>query len=421
MELLRTNTKYTLALISILLISFSVRIIYFLLTDGITRSPIEDSADYHNHALNLSKEGAYYVINEFGLKVYSSRPPFLPFIISTFYMFSDDTNLLLARIFQSLVSVATIFLAYIFSRKFGLSRKFSLLVIIILCFYPPSIFYSSRVLTENLAALMLISGVLSLCIYINNKNNSYLFLAALFFTFLTLTRSSYLLLPFFILFSLIIRGFISKTRELSFKELIIFSLTALLLLAPWTIRNYQIHEEIMPTTSRFGVGLYITNGDLSDPEVQLGGYSRKSSLFFDRSIQLSDEVTQSDLYVQAAIKEILDNPKLFLSAAGQRFLNTFTWRPNPIARQKWVTSDYIMFIIWVPILLFFLMSITKLSNIYVFLTWISLLYIAGISFFFWGITRFRYPIDPLIIIFSVSSVSNIYYRILAKIPKLSDK
>ena len=76
-----------LILLLIIISSFLIRILYLYASNGFSRPPIEDSADYHLHALNLLKEGSFFVLNEHGEKVYSSRPPMLPILLSLFYLF----------------------------------------------------------------------------------------------------------------------------------------------------------------------------------------------------------------------------------------------------------------------------------------------------------------------------------------------
>ena len=126
----------------------------------------------------------------------------------------------------------------------------------------------------------------------------------------------------------------------------------------------------MPTTSRLGYMLYLSNNSLENSEILKGGYSREGSLFRDEKFPNYSELKQNEIYLDEAISEIFSKPKLFFLAAYQRIENTLTWRPNPIARTEWVSSDYIMFIIWFPILIFFCFSIIYLRKIPILITWI---------------------------------------------------
>ncbi len=394
--------------ILIVFLSFFLRLIYLYLSEGFSRNPIEDSLDYHNHALNLIGKGEYFVLGQEGNKIFSSRPPLLPFFLSAVYLLPFENKILLGRFLQIIISSFTVYLSFVVSRKFGLNLKVSLLIMFIACCYPPSVFYSSRILTENLAAMLLLLSMLFLLHYFSKKNIFHLILAALFLSLLTLTRSSYLLLPFFLIFILLITGAISKRKLFKRHHISLFIIFSIIFLSPWTYRNYLIHEEIMPTTSRLGYMLYLSNNSLENSEILKGGYSKEGSLFRDEKFPNYSELKQNEIYLDEAISEIFSKPKLFFFAAYQRIENTLTWRPNPIARTAWVSSDYIMFIIWFPILIFFCFSIIYLRKIPILITWIFLLYILGISMFFWGIPRLRYPVDSIMIISALSFI-NFYY------------
>tara|TARA_S200000501_G_scaffold378862_2_gene444313 strand:+ start:504 stop:1784 length:1281 start_codon:yes stop_codon:yes gene_type:complete len=406
--------KKIIFIILIVFLSFFVRLIYLYLSDGFTKSPIEDSADYHIRALNLISEGEFYAFDQQGNKVFSSRPPLLSFLLSAAYLIPFENKILLGRFLQIIISSFTVFLSFVASRKFGLNLKVSFLIMFITCCYPPSIFYSSRILTENLAAMLLLLSMIFLLDYFSKKNIFHLILAAFFLSLLTLSRSSYLLLPFFLIFILLITGAISKRRLFKSHHISLFIIFSIIFLSPWTYRNYLIHEEIMPTTSRLGYMLYLSNNSLENPEILKGGYSKEGSLFKDENFLNYSESKKNEIYTDAAFAEIISKPKLFLLAAYQRIENTLTWRPNPIARTAWVSSDYIMFIIWLPILIFFSLSIIYLSKVPILISWIFLSYILGISMFFWGIPRLRYPVDSIMIISALSFINFYYFDIKDK-------
>ncbi len=403
------NLKDKSLILFILFFSFIVRLIYFFFTDGFSRLPIEDSLDYHAHAQNIRDFGQFFTLDESGKKIYSSRPPTLSFLLSIFYISSPETNIVIARFIQILISVGSIFLIFQISRYVGLKKIYALIPALVLCLYPPSIFYSSRILTENLAALLILVSIYLILRFFYEKELKFLLFSSISFLLLTLTRSSYLLLPFFIVFAIFAKAFFFKESK-QIKELSLFLLCYVILLSPWSIRNYSIYGELVPTTTRLGYMLYLSNNTLDDPEVQKGGYSRKGELFYDVEFQKKDPLYKSKIYKEEVVKEVSANPKLFLSASKERFLNTLTWRPNPIARDHWVASDYVMFFIWTPLLLFFFFSITRVFNTFVFLSWICFTYVLLISLFFWGIPRLRYPVDPLVILLATYSFTLIIQK-----------
>lgn len=406
MNLLRLDRLSDNSLVFLILfVALLLRITYLFLSGGFYSAPIEDSMDYHIHAQNLKDLGEFFGINEYGQKVFSSRPPALPFLLSLFYFFDYETNFIIGRFLQIVISVVSIYMVFLISRLMGLRSSFALTTSVFLCLYPPSIFYSSRILTENLAAFLVLISFYFFLKYYKDIRIKYLLISSIAFAFLTSTRSSYLLLPFFIFGLFFLKSLSTRRGNLSMKHLSLFLIFYIICLSPWAIRNYIQHDELVPTTTRLGYMLYLSNNTLDDPEVQKGGYSRKGELFYDEEFQLLDPVYKSEVYTDEAMEQILENPQLFLSASKERFLNTLTWRPNPIARDEWITSDYIMFFIWLPILLLFFLTILRISNFAIFLMWSFFLYVLLLSLFFWGIPRLRFPIDPLMIVGAVSSLS----------------
>ena len=86
-----------------------------------------------------------------------------------------------------------------------------------------------------------------------------------------------------------------------------------------------------------------------------------------------------------------------------RFKNFWTARPDPYDN-NWTVSDWIMTLIWVPTFTLFLVALFKnpLKN-----TWPLLLIVGYASITvlpFWGIPRFRFPVDSLVIVMATIGI-----------------
>ena len=88
--------------------------------------------------------------------------------------------------------------------------------------------------------------------------------------------------------------------------------------------------------------------------------------------------------------------KLFVPMIN-RYLNFWSFRPNPM-KNSYTINDIIMFFVWLPILFLYCftllsrrLNVIELLNLIIFYTSITVLP-------FWGIARFRYPVDSLIFI-----------------------
>ena len=67
----------------------------------------------------------------------------------------------------------------------------------------------------------------------------------------------------------------------------------------------------MPTTSRLGYMLYLSNNSLENSEILKGGYSREGSLFRDEKIPNYSELKQNEIYLDEAISEIFKTKIIF--------------------------------------------------------------------------------------------------------------
>ena len=380
------NQKYLFFFI--VLLAFIIRFIYMSLFNGYSVMPVSDPMSYHLSALKILNSGYYEPILH-------TRPILLPSILATIYYFFPVDNLFyLGRIVTVLLSALSVGLVYLICPKEKIGNSNSFILSLIVCFYPPSIYYAGYILTENLAVLLLL--IISLIfkkIFYSKKNNLYLFgLLGILFGLLTLTRSSFLLLPFFIIFVSILLSFF-KIKLLTFKNFLIIILLYSLTLMPWTLRNYYKHETFMPTTSRLGYMLFLSNNDFSSDMILSGGYDKTS--YFDEVLSNSKDLAiseQSNFLLKKALEEISQNKIAFTKTLVNRIKNSLSYRPNPYKYDQ-TMNDRIMFFVWIPILLLsiplFFRKMEKIEITFL----IFIIYVVASHLPFWGFPRFRYPVD----------------------------
>ena len=66
-------------------------------------------------ALNLIGKGEYFVLGQEGNKIFSSRPPLLPFFLSAVYLLPFENKILLGRFLQIIISSFTVYLSFVVS------------------------------------------------------------------------------------------------------------------------------------------------------------------------------------------------------------------------------------------------------------------------------------------------------------------
>ena len=218
---------------------------------------------------------------------------------------------------------------------------------------------------------------------------------------LSLTRSSYLYLPFFLSFIIF---FINKAFLKKIFYIIILFLTFYSTLSPWIIKNYNQLNSYVPTTTRLGYGLLMSNNKFSSDNFK-GGMYNKNAEFLKKweESKYMDPVKQDYYLRKIAINNILNNKIHFIKQTFFRFLNHFNPKPNPYS--SFNKRDIVMIFFYTPLLLFFFASLLKKRySINIIILLVIILYNIITHIPFYGFPRFRYPIDSLIFLISINFI-----------------
>ena len=176
-----SNIKLSLFIFSV---TFLLKFFYLLNTNGLERVPIQDAAAY----FNLGKE--IYENGLFTKEFLAGRPPLLPILTAIFFNFFSNENILTAlRVIIILITSTIPISFYYISLNLKIDKKFAFLTALVIAFYPPSIYYSSFLLTENLASLFVSIILLLISKLIKSENKiKIIILLGLVFALLTLSR-----------------------------------------------------------------------------------------------------------------------------------------------------------------------------------------------------------------------------------------
>ena len=380
-------------LLLIILFSFVIRIFNLYFFEGFDFHYGEDDEHYFKIAVFVAKNG---LLNWEAI----DRPPLISFIIIPIIkIFNYSLSLIFIKFLMIFLSLSTCVALYFLSIEITKSYRISLLISFIYSFYPFSIYMSGRLYTENLATLLICLISLFVIKFIDKNNIKFLILFSFLLGLLSLTRSSYYYLPFFLSFIIffINEKFIKKLSYI-FIMFIIFFMT----LSPWIIKNYFQLNEYVPTTTRLGYGLWLSNNDFSSKLIKNGGYERTEN--FKKEIEYSksfDPIKQSNYLKEKAFKEIKNNKLEFMKACIFRFLNFFNPKPNPY--KKFSLKDMIMITYFSPFLILFFMSLINKNYNFKKIILLTIIFYSLITHIpFYGIPRFRFPVYSLIILLAIT-------------------
>ena len=280
--------------------------------------------------------------------------------------------------------------------------------------YPPSIIYTAFVYTETLSAVLILSSVICYLWAARTEKIMPAFLTGLVWGCLALNRATFLLLPFFLMFSAIVFGrFLPLSTRFTSRQWISAIALFCLTLTPWVIHTYSLYGTFMPHNTRGGFILLVSNGNLDSPMVKKGAYSKEEeynlSKFNPELNKYQVDTLKREMAVQKITDHLMNRPGEYALVIGRRIKNFWSWRPDPYD-EGWTRNDSVMFIFWAPVLLGLVASLF-------FVRWAQVwpvFAVTGYSFLvvlpFWSTPRFRFPVDALLVIIAVWSYLNFLKR-----------
>ena len=378
------------------LCSLVVRAANSFLITGTSFDLTGDAVHYYNLTVNFLEGDGWQDLK--GRKSY--LPPLITIeLLPSLAIFGAKVDV--ARWTMVVISCFTAPALFLVARKITCRSDVAIITSTLWIFCPAAVFFSNRVLTESTAALMVVFCTGSFIWAAECKRNSATALTGILWGLMALNRTIFLGFPIILLLSEIVlsRIFVLEWRWRA-RQWIIALVLWILVLLPWTARNFVEHEVFMPTSSAIGMGLLITNGKLGHPSVQAGLYHDAEPLELAVLDPAINEIERDRLARELAIKGIRQNWMHVPEAVFMRAINYWTPRANPsdtfITRQDLITIP-----VYTVVLIFFFSSPFLRSWSRNWPALIAILFTLGIALASWGTPRFRFPAEPLIFLGAV--------------------
>ena len=302
-----------------------------------------------------------------------------------------------------LISTSSIFLIYLISKKIFKDELISKISAFIFALYPFSIFYSVSGLNETLYIFLLLLSFLN---FYERKYN----LAIIFIVLSIYVKSiSFYIAPILLLTFLIIE---KNNLEKIFKFFLKYLLILIIFMSPWWIHNFKKFNAFVPTDLGYGYHLYSGNNIMNETGGGIGGIDVDHQPILDVSDNGKHDYFKADkVFKTEAYKFIIENPKQFLNLSIKKFFRF--WRIYPYTNEynnffyKTVSIFSFGLILVFSSLFLFLYPKKKYADI------IPLLLTVLLFTFIYTITissiRYRFPIEPLLIILSSYSIKKILF------------
>jgi 4-amino-4-deoxy-L-arabinose transferase-like glycosyltransferase len=202
---------------------------------------------------------ALYETGRYGteqMKSPSDWSPGGPFFYAGVYFLTGGADPENARIAVAILGAAMVLLVYLIGRRLA-GPVAGLIGALLAAIYPAFIDNNGQLLSEPIAAALLAAAVLSFLWAADRRRVWAWVLPGLFLGATALTRPEYL--PFAAVFALIALVKVARTRSfgigLASSALLVGAFV--LVLAPWTVRNYVVLDRFVPVTTGGGKALFV--------------------------------------------------------------------------------------------------------------------------------------------------------------------
>lgn len=426
----------------IFIVSFLIRLIFsifFMINRGILYET--DASDYIQFAKCVLNQG-WIVKNNLSLLGGEVVGPGYPYLIALNYIFFGTEQYYFLILLQSLFAAFTVVIIYKIALIFS-NRKVAFLSAIWLSVYALYIWYTPLILKETLVFFLFSFSIL-LVIRIKSKSKSFtneiLFLVIVY-SYLIHTDERYLIyLPLFIIYILLPLKYF-KDRIFT----VLFFLAGIaLLMTPWLYRNYLVYQRPVLLTIRtteitdrlFGYEPLWSRDksyNYNTKQYQIRTESDWNISYYKSivdSLQAGQQIksTEEDVFGLNNIKnqvKLGNIPYPFNKA--RRFWSYFKafWRPfnfkgnfygngyryeAPWSLRLNLVSIF-QYGILIPFFLYGIYVVFRNKNqTGIFLVIIIMIHSFIHTFLLWGLTRYRLPIDGLIIIIAFIGMSELYER-----------
>jgi 4-amino-4-deoxy-L-arabinose transferase-like glycosyltransferase len=369
-------------------------------------TPIADAADYHQLATSVAAGRGY--VNTAGDPT-AWRPPAYPAFLSLIYRITGP-SVMSATLVQSFVGALTVLLLMLFASTI-LSHAETVIAGVIAALYPGLVWLPRLLLSENLSLLLILITFWAIAMYLTSRRLWWLVLFGAVGGLNTLVRGGNLVLPMMLGAGLLIvalrRGAADWKR--TFTGLLIAIAAFVVVLTPWTVRNYRVFHRFVPVATQEGLTLY---GSYWPPTKNgrfiWGTLPGTEDANIAAANQLRDEPAASKYLQHVTFERLREQPGYFFRVIPSKMISLLVpldWEilPHPVGTGRKINWVYIL--IALPALLGLIMLWRdRRSNQW--LLWMTPILVLVQTIIFYGSPRFRLPAELMAILFASVSLAH---------------
>ena len=363
-----------------------------------------DSYEYLSVANNILNNGAYSVsqINSkdfpqfLGESPTRMRQPLYPVFLALLFFFFGN-SIISVQLVQLILSILTLFLIIdIGKRIFG--SDYSQINNIILSLYFPLWMLSANILTETVFILLTIISFRYYIISKEKKQSKFILLSGILLGLSFLTRPIALIIFFII-------GIIHlyPSKKVNYKYFSIFVIGFMLVIIPWTLRNYFVMDEFTPLSSDGGYNLYAsTLGVNEKPWINDIGFNEA----VQNGYYLDNQANKK--FVNLAVKNFYNDPITYMIYGIKRIIKTWSYFPGSRIYENNSVIFYTFSLVQFSIIFLAICGWIKFrKKEYVTLLLVPVISFSIVLFFSYSISRFLIPVMPFVLILAGQYLTDI--------------
>lgn len=392
----------------ILLGALGLRLVHvFQMSAGpLFADPAVDAATYVDHATRLATghwlgwgEGPFW------------QPPLYPYILALVKLAFPDAFFYIARIIQALIGAASCLLVYLIGRR-AFSPVVGTVAAVAAALYGPSIYFDARLLPTGLATFLILVGLLLLMRAVERPSRLVFLAAGLLLGIASIAVATVLALIPLTAAWLCYRFWDQAGRGRSWGGN--FLLGAALAIAPVTLRNDIVGEDVVLISYNGGVNFYIgNNADYERTHALRPGWEWEALVALPLMEGITRPSAKSGFFYARAFEFIRESPLAYIALMGSKAAQF--WRGDEIERNQeiyyWRKYSSILAVTlwkWGLAFPFGLVSPLALIGLLVYIRrqgiTLPVVFVLGYSLAvvaFFVAARYRVPVVPLLLLFAV--------------------
>lgn len=366
------------------------------------------------HNLLQGNGYCYYEVDGRPMPSAFMPPGYAIFLVMVFRVFGEQTvaAYVMIEALNVLAGVLLVALTYRLARIYW-PQQTALLASLFAALYPPFVYMATEVANINFYLVLNVAVVLFISIYLEESRKLiYLAGAGALLGLLVMFRAETLaLIP--ILSALMLLKVRAHGRHVS-----IFAALALLMLAPWVVRNYWVFHRFIPTTTAMPVVLWYGHNSQANGTQRTGWGSSSSVMQPSPTMQAEMarvpagadyEIRLHQIYLREALQFLLHHPRAEFRLLGEKAFYYWTFdmhHPKAAHPAYWIPALVLVILFWTGVICQrgLLRKRYSLFTVYI-------LFSMMLALIFHVLPRYRMLVEPLMIPFAAHGALYLYARL----------